>query len=58
MKKLIKHIIKNSDVYDKLDKYDIELISINIINELERLYIIKNMTSFEKRNKKRMGNIK
>lgn len=41
MKELIKHIIKNNDVYDKLDKYDIELISINIINELERLYIIK-----------------
>ena len=40
MKGPIKHIIKNSDVYDKLDKYDIELISINIINELERLYII------------------
>lgn len=41
MKGLIKHIIKNNDVYDKLDKYDIELISTNIINELERLYIIK-----------------
>jgi hypothetical protein len=40
MKGLIKHIIKNNDVYDKLDKYDIELISTNIINELERLYII------------------
>ena len=40
MKGLIKHIIKNSDVYDKLDKYDIELISTNIINELKRLYII------------------
>ena len=40
MKGLIKHIIKNSDVYGKLDKYDIELISTNIINELERLCII------------------
>ena len=38
MKQLIKSLIKDNDMYDKLDKYDIELIATNITNEIERSY--------------------
>lgn len=38
MKQLIKSIIKKSDMYDKFDKYDLELIATNVTNEIEKFY--------------------
>jgi hypothetical protein len=37
LKQVIKKEIVNSDIMDKLDKYDVELMSTNLSNRLEKL---------------------
>ena len=39
LKFLIKKNVSNGDIYGKLDKYDIELMATNIVNDVEKFYI-------------------
>lgn len=41
LKSLIKSVIRESDILERFDKYDVELIATNITNEIEKRFVLE-----------------